>query len=328
MNVLVTGSTGFVGGALANRLHKMGVDVCATGRNRDKGEILQKNGIQFVAVDLADTKKVKSLCVHRDFVFHCGALSSPWGRYRDFYNANVIGTQNIVDGCLQHDVKRLIHVSTPSIYFNFRDRLQVKEDDPLPTVMVNSYAQTKLLAEKVVDRAFVKGLPVVTIRPRAIFGPGDQAILPRIIEALEQKRMPVIGAGNSIADLTYIDNVVDSLLLAKTSPPHTLGKKYNITNGQPIPMWPLVKTLCQELQLDYPQRKVPYGVALAAAIVIESMYKMLCIKAEPKILPYSIALLNKNVTLDIRNAQHDLGYTPKINIEDGLANFIQWWKNR
>ena len=86
MNVLVTGATGFVGGALANRLHKMGVDVCATGRDSDKGRALQKHGIQFVAADLADTKKIKSLCAHRDFVFHCGALSSPWGRYRDFYN--------------------------------------------------------------------------------------------------------------------------------------------------------------------------------------------------------------------------------------------------
>ncbi|BBM82071.1 NAD-dependent epimerase/dehydratase family protein [Candidatus Uabimicrobium amorphum] len=327
MNVLVTGATGFVGGALAKRLQQMGMDVCATGRNLHKGKILEQQGVQFVAADLADTKKIKSLCAERDFVFHCGALSSPWGKYRDFYAANVIGTQNIVDGCLQHGVKRLIHVSTPSIYFNFRDRLLVKEDDPLPSAMVNSYAQTKLLAEKVVDRAFTAGLAVVTIRPRAIFGPGDQAILPRIIDALQQKRMPVIGAGKSIADLTYIDNVVDSLLLAQTSPRHTLGKKYNITNGEPVAMWPLIKTLCEELQLEYPKRQVSYGVALTAAIVVESLYKLLGITAEPKILPYSIALLHKNITLDISSAQRDLGYTPRVNIRDGLSHFITWWKN-
>ena len=104
------------------------------------------------------------------------------------------------------------------------------------------------------DAAFAAGLPTITIRPRAIFGPGDTVIFPRLIPRLASGRLPIIGDGENVVDLTYIVNVVDALLLCAESPANTLGKKYNISNGEPVKLWELIKKICDELGLQFPKR--------------------------------------------------------------------------
>ena len=247
MKVLVTGATGFLGQALARRLYSQQADVAALGRNPVILAQLEGEGMRPIRADLADGKAISAACNGQEVVFHAGALAAPWGRAQDFYNSNVLGTQNVIAGCAIHGVGRLVHVSTPSIYFGLDSLVNVREDAPLPTRPVNEYARTKLLAEAAVDRAFARGLPVITIRPRAIFGPGDTTILPRLIARLQKGRLPIIGDGRNLSDMTYVENVVDALLLCAASPTATLGKKYNITNGEPTPLWPLIEKLCAAL---------------------------------------------------------------------------------
>ncbi len=223
MKALVTGATGFVGGALARRLHSMGWQVTAQGRNVLALQELERLGIHVVMADLEDDV-LRASCANQDIVFHCAAKSSPWGRAQDFYLANVNGTENVIRGCEEFNVARLIHVSTPSIYFEFASRLNVREDAELPKHPANEYARTKRLAESNIDEAFARGLPVITIRPRAIFGPGDTTILPRLIERLQRRQLRIIGDGENVADLTYVDNVVDALILCAASPERTPGK--------------------------------------------------------------------------------------------------------
>ena len=133
-----------------------------------------------------DRERVLQVCKDKDYIFHSGALSSPWGKYEDFYNANVLGTKHIIEGSQKYGIKRLIHVSTPSIYFYYDERQNVVENAKLPDTFVNHYATTKYMAEQAIDQAFTQGLPVITIRPRALFGPGDNAILPRLIKVCEK----------------------------------------------------------------------------------------------------------------------------------------------
>ena len=172
MKILITGSTGCLGRNLTNKLlleekHQ----IYATGRNQEIGKILENQGVIFQNADLQDREAIINLCKDKEIIFHCGALSSPWGKYKDFYEANVLGTKNIIDGCLRHNVGRLIHVSTPSLYFDFTEKYQIAESSILPKP-VNHYAATKLAAEKLIDQAFINHqLPAITIRPRAIFGP-------------------------------------------------------------------------------------------------------------------------------------------------------------
>ncbi len=154
--------------------------------------------------------------------------------------------------------ERFVHVSTPGIYFDFRDRLAIRESDPLPDRPVNAYVKTKLFAEQAVDEAFDQGLPVVTLRPRALFGPGDTAILPRLIRAHQAGRLFVIGDREPLVDLTFIDNAVDALLLCREAPSHALGRKYNVTNGAPVRLWQVVTSVLQELD---PPVRIIHGIA-------------------------------------------------------------------
>ncbi|MBV6399899.1 MAG: 2-alkyl-3-oxoalkanoate reductase [Anaerolineales bacterium] len=327
MKALVTGATGFLGGALTRRLHGMGWDVTALGRNPKKLNELEDMGVHPFRADISKKDQLRGAFKGQEIVFHCAAFPSPWGNYERFYQANVIGTRNVTRACLENKVKRLVYVSTPSIYFNYNSRTNVKENDPLPEP-VSNYAHTKLLAEEEIDKSFADGLAVVSIRPRALIGEGDTVIFPRLIPRLKSGRLPILGDGENIVDLTYIENVVDALLLCSESPASTLGKKYNITNGEPVKIWRLIERICDELRYPRPRRKIPYRAADAVAGMLEFVYSLVPFSPEPPLTRLSVSMMANNTTLDISAARNELGYQPKVSIEEGVARFLKWWKER
>lgn len=326
MRILVTGATGFLGMRLALRLQQMGHDVTGIGRDRSKGQALEGAGIRFREADLADEQAMLAACAGQDLVFHSGALSSPWGRYEAFYAANVLGTRHVAEGCIRQGVGRLVHVSTPSLYFDYRHRLSVSEGEPLPARPVNHYAATKLLAEGEVDRAHGRGLPVITIRPRAIFGPGDQAILPRLIRANRRGRVPLVDGGRAMIDVTYVENVVDALLLCMKAPVGALGRKYNITNGEPMELRQLLHLLFTQLDEPLHSVSLPWQVAYGIAGAMELAARLGGGEREPMLTRYSVGVLARSQTLDISAAREELGYQPRVSIAEGLEEFVRWWR--
>lgn len=326
MNVLVTGATGFLGERLALRLTGLGYKVTGTGRNGQAGRRLEEQGIRFVSADLRHADDIRKLCFKQEAVFHCAALSSPWGAYTDFYNNNVLGTRHIAEGCLENGVSRLLYVSTPSVYFDYTERYQITEEEPFPSKPANAYAQTKMLAEQEVDRASAQGLPVITIRPRAIFGPGDRTILPRLIEANERGRVPIIDGGKAVIDATYVDNVVDALLLGLESPDTLNGRKFNITNGEPLRFGNLLDKMFAKL--GQPLRALPlsYRKAYLAASAMELAARLFHPAKEPQLTRYTVGVIARSQTLDISAARNELGYSPAISVEQGMDRFAKWWK--
>ncbi|TXS01046.1 3-beta hydroxysteroid dehydrogenase [Bacillus sp. SH7-1] len=326
MKMLVTGGTGFLGQKLAFRLKNMGYEVTATGRNKTIGKVLEQNGIEFVHCPLVDRERVLKVCKDKDYIFHSGALSSPWGKYEDFYNANVLGTKHIIEGSQKYGIKRLIHVSTPSIYFYYDERQNVVENAKLPDTFVNHYATTKYMAEQAIDQAFAHGLPVITIRPRALFGPGDNAILPRLIKVCEKGALPRIGTENVLVDITYVENVVDALLLCMHSPKHTLGQKYNITNDERINLYEVIENVMKRLDKEVRYKKISYKTAFTLAAILEGISKTILFGKEPVLTKYTVSVLSKSQTLSIDKAKEELGYAPKVSIEEGITKFVDWWK--
>lgn len=325
MKALITGATGFLGGALTRRVKSMGWDVTALGRNASKRGQFESEGIRALQIDLKDKNALADACKNQEIVFHCAALPSPWGNFELFYQANVIGTRNVIRGCEEHKVKRLVYVSTPSLYFDYKSRVNVIETDALPEP-VSNYAATKILAEQELDEAFARGLATIAIRPRALFGPGDTVIFPRLIPRLQSGRLPILGDGENIVDLTYIENVVDALLLCAESPANTLGKKYNISNGEPVKIWKLIERICDELDLPHLTRKISYQTANAAATVLELLYTLIPMRPEPPLTRISVSMMANNTTLDISSAKNELGYQPKVSIDEGFELFMKWWK--
>lgn len=326
MKILVTGGTGFLGKHLALRLLNLGHDVTVVGRNETIGKELLSVGINFLQIDLADEEKIISAICGQDYVFHCGALSSPWGKYEQFYQANVIGTQNVIKGCKRGSIQRLIHVSTPSLYFYYDERLDVKETDPLPKKFVNHYAKTKFLAEQEIDAFFQEGYPVITIRPRAIFGPGDNAIIPRLIRANQKGMIPLIDQGQHLMDLTYVDNVVDALLLCMTSPESTLGEKYNITNGERVTFKEVIESLFAKLGQQVHWKQMAYKQAFTIASLLEAVSKTILFHKEPILTKYTVSVLSRSQTLNIEKAKRELQYEPRISVQEGINQFVEWWK--
>jgi len=326
MKALITGATGFLGGALARRLHSMSWDITASGRNAAKLNQLESEGIRALQLDLKEKAGMLEACKNQEIVFHCAAFPSSWGDFEKFYQANVIGTRNVVTACEANQIKRLVYVSTPSIYFDYKSRLNVKETDALPEPASN-YSATKILAEEEVDKASANGLSVITIRPRGIFGPGDTVISPRLIPRLQSGRLPIIGDGQNAIDLTYIDNVVDALRLCAESPPNTLGKKYNISNGEPIKLWEMLQKICGELGFQSPKIKLSYTAAYTLASILEAAYLLIPTHPEPPLTRMAVNMVANSTTLDISAAKNELGYQPKVSMDEGFELFMQWWKN-
>ena len=323
---VITGATGCVGLNLAKRLVKEGHNVIALGRNQQLGNIISQIGANFVSLDLNDLSRLKEITHNAELIFHCAALSSPWGRYNEFYRANVLGTANIIEATSPHT--RLIYVSSPSIYFDFTEKYDIKENAPLPAKPANHYIKTKLLAEQLIDHAYKeKSLNVITLRPRAIFGPYDRAIMPRLLHAGKNGVLPIIGSGENIIDITNVDNVVEGLLLAAFANDSLCGKKYNITNDEPKPLLEIVSMIFEALGKPLKIRNISYPTANAWAFCLEKIYSTLLSNKEPPITRYSAGVLALGQTLNIDAAKTDLHYKPIKSIEEGITEYAAWYKS-
>jgi len=326
MRALVTGATGGLGRNLVGRLHRDGHDVIAMGRKRAVGRAIASQGIRFEAVDLSEKQRLRNLSEGCDVVFHCAALSSPWGRRETFEAVNVLGTINVGDAALAAGA-RLVHVSTPSIYANFSDQLNINEFSTLPKRMVNDYARTKLEAEahiKVSVRE--QGLEAIILRPRGIFGPYDTTLMPRLIATAERGPVPLINGGKAVVDVTYVENVVDALILAAEARHIKHGEAFNITNGQGVIISDLIRQALTAVGVPYTTKDVPYWLADIVARGMEFSARLGVIKGEPALTRYTAGLFAFDQTLDITRARTDLGYEPRISIKDGIARYAEWYR--
>ncbi|MBR1924544.1 MAG: NAD-dependent epimerase/dehydratase family protein [Ruminobacter sp.] len=321
IKVLVTGATGFLGFRLALRLKKAGFAVTGLGRNQSKGRFLQLAGVEFISCDLSETDKMDQAFTGVTYVFHCAARSSVWGDYKLFYRDNVKGTENVASLCLKKGVKRLVYVSSPSIYFDFKDKLNIKESEPPTEHPANNYIRSKIMAEEVIDRAHEQGLDVITIRPRGIFGAGDRAILPRLLKANRERFIPRTRKEDILIDLTHVDNVVEAMILAMNADSRYSGHKYNITNGESVRMYRTLENVITGSGEKFNSRYMSYRLLFTVVRLTELFHKYI-LKKEPVFTVYSLGLLSFSQTLDISKARNELGYRPVISVEDGLREAL------
>ncbi len=324
--VVVTGATGFLGGAVARRLHaqESRIEVVGLGRNPLQAAALRQAGITFEAVELTDLAAVRRALQGADIVIHSAALSSPWGPQSAFRAANITASEHVARACVEAGASRLVHVSTPSIYHDGRPHLGIVEDAPLPARAVNHYAASKAEAERsVFSIAAQGGVCALAVRPRAIFGPGDTSLLPRLQRALREGRLPRIGDGTCMVDLTYVDNVVDAILLAMHAPEACAGRSYNISNAEPVQIWAVIDQLADAMGVPRPRARIGRRTALALATLLEGGYGLFSPQREPPLLRYGVDLLSVDMTLDIRRAREELGYQPRVSMQEGLRRTFE-----
>ena len=210
--VLVTGGGGFLGSAIVAMLRDRGQPVRTLARRRyDRLDAL---GAEQFQGDVADAEIVSRAVDGCDAVFHVAAKAGLWGPRQEYWNANVVGTENVIAACREHGVRKLINTSSPSVVFHGTDLEGVDETAAYPDRYEAPYPETKAIAEKLVLKANDRGLATVVLRPHLIWGPGDNNILPRIYARARARRLFRIGRRNPLIDLTYIDNAASAHLLA------------------------------------------------------------------------------------------------------------------
>ncbi len=326
--ILVTGATGFLGGAVARRMHHDGTSVIATGRNAAIGAQLQRDGIAFRSCDLsADLKTVRDLVQGCDAVVHAAALTSPWGRRSAFTAANVTATRHVIQACAQAGVRRLVHISSPSVSFDFKDQPAIKEDVPWAEPPANLYVATKREAESLVLQAVREGLDAIMLRPKALFGPGDTALLPRVVRVARRGLFPLFGEGDPLMDLTWIGDAVEAVLLALRAPASCAGRAYHITSGDPQPRGLVLRSMLEGCGLNVRYRRIPLRRALAGAFVMELASRWFTFSRwEPLATRYSVGVLAYPQTLDISAARADLGYAPHTDVCASLRECGLRWR--
>ncbi|WP_443190083.1 NAD-dependent epimerase/dehydratase family protein [Pseudomonas indica] len=325
MKILVTGASGFIGGRFARFALEQGLSVRVNGRRPEAVEHLVRRGAEFVQGDLADPELAQRLCQDVEAVVHCAGAVGVWGRYAHFYQANVQVTENVVEACLKQHVRRLLHLSSPSIYFDGHSHVGLREEQ-VPKRFSDHYGATKYLAEQKVFGAEEFGLEVIAFRPRFVTGAGDTSIFPRLIQMQRRGRLSIIGNGLNKVDVTSVQNLNDALFSGLLAGGEALGKVYNISNGAPVPLWDMVNYVFRQLGLPPVTRHMPYPLAYAVAALNEAVCKVLPGQPEPTLFRLGVAVMAKDFSLDITRARQYLDYDPQVSVWTALDEFCAWWQ--
>ncbi len=326
--ILVTGGTGFLGEHLALSLVKAGYHCRITGRNRTKGErlALKHSNLSFMEGDLRSYADCQKMLVACKKVVHCGALSTPWGKKKDFWACNVYGTEHLIRASLEAKIERFIHISSPSIYQNCTDQYLLTEDDRVPTKSLNHYIASKKEGEKVIQR-YKKQLPCIILRPRGIFGPGDTTLLPRLLKAYHRLGIPKFREKAVITDISYVDNVVQSILAALEVDKSCDGEIYHITNGEPQDFHQIVEKLLGALDLPLKTFTLAFPIANFVARGMELVCSLPFVNKEPLLTRYTVSVMTFSQSFSIEKAKKELNYKPTISIDEGIQNYAEWWKS-
>ena len=329
MKALVTGGGGFLGAAIVRRLRQRGDEVHSFSRGRYPE--LDALGVTQHQGDLADSIAVSRAAANCDIVFHVAAKAGVGGRYRDYHRANVVGTANVLTACRHHGIERLVYTSSPSVVFAGRDMAGVDESVPYPSHYDAAYPQTKAIAERMVLQANGPTLATVSLRPHLIWGPGDNHLIPRILARARAGRLRRIGTESKRIDSVYIDNAADAHLLAadRLAPGSPIGgKAYFIAQGEPVPLWDLVERILHAAGLGPVTRSISPRSAYALGWLLETMYAVFRPHDEPPMTRFVARELTTAHWFDITAARRDLGYEPKVSLEEGLRRLTIWLRSR
>ena len=320
---LVTGATGGLGRALISALQAEGYAVRATGRDMAIGAGL---GAEFLPGDLRQPGLAATLAAGVDVVFHAAALSSPWGRNADFRAINVGATRVLLDAARQAGCDSFVFISTPSVYAEPRDRLDLTEASPLPRRFANAYARTKFAAEGFVRAAAAPGFSTIVLRPRALIGPDDKVLLPRLLRVARTGRFPLFRGGKALIDLTDVRDAAEAALAADRNRTVASGQVFNISGGRPAAVREILGEVFGALGLGPRLVTLPYGFAAGTARALEAICALLPGRPEPPATAYTLSTLAFSQTFDLSAARATLGWQPRFSRQQAIQRTAEHWR--
>ena len=320
MRVLVTGASGMLGRATAQALVDRGDDVCVLQR-RPSGL-----GCREVLGDVADPAVVRKAVRGQDAVVHLAAKVDVVGAWSEYAHANIVGTRQVVDGCLDAGVGRLVHVSTPSVAHTGRPLVGEGAAPADPAGALGHYSRSKAIAEQLALAADSAALAVLVVRPHLVWGPGDTQLVERIVSRAEAGRLPLLGTGAALIDTTYVDNASAALVASVDACGPAHGQPLVVTNGEPRPVQEVLASLCRAAGVPPPRVRVPAWAARLAGTAVDAAWTIGRRRDTPPITRFLAEQLTTAHWFDQRHTRAVLRWRPEVDLDTGFDRLAQWYE--
>jgi nucleoside-diphosphate-sugar epimerase len=321
---LITGGNGHLGRFLVQALQERGDTARVLALPGEDTRWLEARGVEVHRGDIRDSETLAQPMRGVEAVFHLAAMIGVWRPMADYYAVNVIGTENVCRAALAEAVRRLVHVSSWTVYGMGLGE-PVSEAQP-PRPLKEPHVLTKLEGEKRIRQMIVQEqLPAVILRPGTFFGPNDQLHFGRIADRLRAGRWVVIGPGENALPLVYVADVVQGLLLALDSEA-AVGETYNITHDDPLTQQQFLDAIANAIGAEPPRRRVPYRALYAASCVAERVAKLPGVKRPPVVSRLGVKLFGTDNRHAIDKARRELGYAPQVALREGVRLAADWYR--
>jgi nucleoside-diphosphate-sugar epimerase len=325
-SVLVTGGNGFVGRHVVSVLQDRGDTVRVLALPGEDTHWLELRGVAVCRGDVRDPAAVAAAVRGMDTVLHLAAMMDVWRPMRDYHTVNVTGTQNVCRAALAQGVRRLVHMSSSSVYGMALGR-PADESFPLAP-FPDPYPVTKAAGDRVVQRMIAENrLPAVIIRPDQIFGPGDHLHFGRMADRLRAGRSVIVGPGDNALPFVYVTDVVQGLLLALDHP-NAVGQAFNITNDSPLTQQQILEAIARETGVKPPRRHASYRALYAAGYLAERVAALSPSPHRPPITRLGVAFLGTDNRYAIGKARSELGFRPLVSLPHGIQLAAVWYGRR
>ncbi len=320
MRILITGGTGFIGGAAARRLLARGDSVVVLARAPARASALEDLGATVVTGDLLEPRSLARAAQGCEVVLHAAGIPRP-ATVAAFRSAHVTGTRNVLAAAAAAGVRRMINIASQSVLFAGRDLIGVDESHPYPTRYIDPYSATKAESERLALAANGQ-LEVTSLRPAVVWGRGDTTILPILTRlALSPFGVPACGDGTNLEATTHIDNLIDAIIGAFDCPAAP-GRTYFIVDAFRTTAREFIARQLESAGVRPRFLQIPRILAEPAAWALDHAATALGLPVPLAYFGVRTALTSR--TLVSTRAHDELGYRPQIGLDDGLADLRTW----
>lgn len=321
MRVLVTGSTGFLGGHLIEEMAKgPHVPVCAHRRGSDTRKI-DDLGLEKVVFDLTDRDSMLQALKGVDAVVHLAAYYTFTGKKEMYEKVNVKGTGDLLEACQQASVRRFIYCSSTEAMGPISSP-PGDEDSPLNPQY--EYGRSKARAEELVRAS---GLDWTILRPSGIYGPSnvDDVAYYFITSFKGFASKFIIGSGKNYIQFVHVKDVVQGFIKALDRPASIKGT-YIITQARPYTYEEVYRILANIFRQKEPRWRVPKGSAKLMMLPIEG-FSLLIGRENFLYRRETVESVTSDRAFKIDRARRDLGYEPVYDLPEGMAETVAWYRD-
>lgn len=323
MKVCITGASGLLGNHLITALRERGDTIRALVLPEEDASALEARGVTLYRGDIRDPETLNEPLHGVDTVFHLAGMMGVWRPMAEYYAVNVTGAENVCRAVLAAGVRRLVHISSWTVY-GMDLGAPACETSPFAPFQ-EPYALTKAAGDRLVQRMIARdSVPAVIIRPGTFFGPGDRLHFARMADRVRNGTGIIVGSGNNALPFVYVTDVIQGLLLAAQEP-GAIGQAYNIANDAPLTQEAFLRAIAEELEVAAPRVHVPYRALYACSYVAEHLSAAMRSQKQPIVTRLGVKLFGTDNRHSIDKARAELGYSPRMPLREGIHQATEWY---